>query len=96
LRTALIPKPSPELTVRGLRASPDRSGHERTGFDTVLVAKVVASPKTCRSLRHEVDSPGVAGSRDPSPLVRDHRPFGAGGMGEVCRARDTRLKRDIE
>jgi len=25
---------------------PDSSGHERTGFDTVLVAKVVASPTT--------------------------------------------------
>jgi hypothetical protein len=43
LRTAFIPKPSHELIARGLRASRDTSGHERTSFDTVLVAKVVAN-----------------------------------------------------
>jgi hypothetical protein len=41
LPTWLIAKPSRKLMARGLRASPDRTGPERTFFDTVLVAKVV-------------------------------------------------------
>ena len=44
-------KPSRQMPARGLQVAADIAGHERTGLDTVLVAKVVASPRgACHAL----------------------------------------------
>jgi hypothetical protein len=46
---SVLPKPSPQLKERGLRASPDSSEYERTYIDTVLVARDVATPEASGS-----------------------------------------------
>src|SRR6202789_3055054 len=84
-------------------AALDRSPAERPGY---LAAICAQEP----DLRREVESLlGAANADLRSPLTGDRNwlpgfrlgayevlaPLGAGGMGEVCRARDTKLRREV-